>query len=86
MPRWRRPLFRLPDIRQLQVFIGHGIANSIVPLSLAQQDQRLLYTAGLSVDFHSYPTTNRLHPDMLRDLNRWIISHCTRRYYDNFGR
>lgn len=86
MPRWRRPLFRLPEMRQLQVFIGHGIANSVVPLSLAQQHYRLLYSAGLTVDFHSYPTTNRLHSDMLRDLNRWIISHCTKSYYDALNR
>jgi hypothetical protein len=23
---------------------------------------------------HNYPATHRLHPDMLRDINRWIIA------------
>jgi phospholipase/carboxylesterase len=73
MPRRGGPLFRLPEIRQLRVFIGHGIANAFVPLAVARQDFRLLYTAGLAVKLNTYPTTNRLHPDMLRDLNRWII-------------
>jgi phospholipase/carboxylesterase len=77
MPREDRPLLRLPEIRQLRVFIGHGIANAVVPLSLAKADFRLLYTAGLSVEMHTYPATHRLHPDMLRDINRWIISRCT---------
>ena len=70
------PLFRLPAVRQLRVFIGHGIANATVPLSLARQDHRLLYTAGLNVEMHTYPATHRLHPDMLRDINRWMISQC----------
>jgi phospholipase/carboxylesterase len=70
------PLFRLPEIRQLAVFIGHGIANPIVPLSAAQRDFRLLYTAGLSVRMRTYPSTHRLHTHMLRDVNRWIIERC----------
>lgn len=76
MPRHDRPLLRLPEVRSLRVFIGHGIANSIVPLSLARADSRLLYNAGLNVEMNTYPTTHKLHPDMLRDINRWIIKRC----------
>ena len=67
---------RLPDIRSLRMFIGHGIANAVMPLTSARSDFRLLYTAGLDVRLHTYPTTHRLHPDMLRDINRWIIERC----------
>jgi phospholipase/carboxylesterase len=67
---------RLPEVRQLRVFIGHGFANAVIPLSTARRDFRLLYTAGLDVRMHSYPATHRLHPDMLRDINRWIIGQC----------
>ena len=76
MPRVNRPLLRLPLARALRVFIGHGIANSIVPLSLAQADRRLFYTAGLDVEMHTYPTNHRLHEGMLRAVNRWIIQKC----------
>ena len=76
MPRLDRPLLRLPAVRDLRVFIGHGIANSRVPLSLAKEDYRLLYTAGLSVTMNTYPTTQKIHSDMLRDLNRWVIERC----------
>src|SRR5258708_10361627 len=75
MPRTGCPLLRLNDLRLLKVFIGHGIANAVVPLSLARQDSRLLYTAGLSVHLHGYPTTHRIHSDMLRDVNRWVMGH-----------
>ena len=57
----------------LRVLIGHGIANSRVPLGLARSDYRLFYTAGLAVKMHTYLTTHRLHPHMFRDVNRWIM-------------
>jgi phospholipase/carboxylesterase len=76
LPRHRGPLFRLPQARQLRVLIGHGIANARVPLGSAREDCRSLYIAGLSVRMHTYPATHRLHPDMLRDINRWIMEMC----------
>jgi phospholipase/carboxylesterase len=76
MARQGGPLLRLPEARSLRVFIGHGIANAVVPLSMARRDFRLLYTAGLSVQMHTYPATHRLHVDMLRDINRWVMGHC----------
>ncbi len=75
MPRRGCPLLRLTALRSLRVFIGHGIANAVVPLTMARRDQRLLYTAGLDVEMHTYPTTHRIHGDMLRDVNRWVMGH-----------
>jgi phospholipase/carboxylesterase len=72
MPRGG-PLLRLPDVRSLRVLIGHGIANSIAPLTIARANFRLLYTAGLRIRLHTYPTTHRIHPDMLRDVDRWVM-------------
>jgi len=74
MPRSGGPLFRLSEVRKMRVLIGHGIANPIVPLALAKKDHRLLYAAGTDVQMSTYPTTHRLHPDMLRDVNRWIMN------------
>jgi phospholipase/carboxylesterase len=74
MPRDDRPLLRLPEVRSLNVFVGHGIANSVVPMIMAKDDARLLWSAGVDVEMHSYATNHRLHKDMLRDVNRWIIT------------
>jgi phospholipase/carboxylesterase len=76
MPRRGGPLLRLPQARELRVLIGHGIANAVVPVALAREDWRLLYTAGLSVRMHTYSTTHRLHPHMLRDIDRWVMELC----------
>lgn len=79
MPR-RGPRLRLPEVRKLRVLIGHGIANAIVPLSLARQDQRLFYTAGMPVTLRTYPTTHRIHVEMLRDVDRWVQDHINEEY------
>ena len=68
------PLFRLSAVRSLPVLIGHGIANMIVPYTAAERDYRLLYAAGANVRLVGYPTNHKLHPNMLRDINRWIIN------------
>lgn len=67
------PLLRLPEVRRLRVLIGHGIANVVVPLSTAKRDFQLLYTAGVNVRLVTYPTTHRIHADMLRDIDHWIM-------------
>jgi phospholipase/carboxylesterase len=73
LPRRGGPLLRLPEVRTLRVLIGHGIANALVPLGMAKDDFRLLYTAGLDIHMHTYATNHRIHPDMLRDVDRWIM-------------
>jgi phospholipase/carboxylesterase len=73
LPRHGGPLLRLPDVRSLRVLIGHGIANAVVPLGMARSDHRLFYTAGLDVRLRTYATTHRIHPDMLRDIDKWIM-------------
>jgi phospholipase/carboxylesterase len=71
------PLFRLKAVRGLKTFIGHGIANAVAPLAIARQDARLLYTAGVDVRFQTYTTTHKLHPDMLKDANKWVMDQIT---------
>lgn len=68
------PLWRLSQTRKIPVFIGHGQTNYEIPLSQAKQDHRLLYTAGMDVTFRSYETSEKLHPAMLRDIDRWIMN------------
>jgi phospholipase/carboxylesterase len=68
------PLCRIKQLREYPVLMGHGIADSHIPLSAARRDHKLLYTAGMNVTFRTYPTTHRLHRDMLLDLDRWALN------------
>lgn len=74
-PEGGRPVFRPNAVRGQRVFIAHGIANVLSPFSGAERDFRLMYAAGADVRFARYAATNKLHADMLRDLNRWVIGH-----------
>ena len=71
------PLFRMSAIRDFPVLIGHGTDNLLIPYTTAQRDHRLLYAAGAKVRLIGYPTTHRIHPHMLRDVNRWIMGGVT---------
>jgi phospholipase/carboxylesterase len=44
-----------------------------VPVAAARKAARMLHAAGAEVRFQAYPTTHRVHGDMLRDVNRWLI-------------
>jgi len=77
LPRRGGPLLKLPDVRKLRILIGHGIANPIIPLTLARQDYRLFYSAGLPIRMRTYPTTHRIHADMLRDIDHWVQGHIS---------
>ena len=67
------PLFRMGAVRDLPVLIGHGLNNQAIPYASAQRDHRLLYAAGADVRLVGYPTDHKVHPNMLRDVNRWIM-------------
>jgi phospholipase/carboxylesterase len=73
----RRSLSRLRAFRGLPIFVGHGTHNPVVPLRTARRNYRQLKSLGADVKLESYPTTDRIHPDMLRDVNRWIMGAVT---------
>jgi len=72
-----RPLFRLNAVRNLRVFVGHGTNNPVIPVAAARKAARILNAAAANVRFQSYSTTHRINPDMLRDVNRWIMEEVS---------
>lgn len=67
------PKGRVPTT-DLRVLIGHGIANPVVPFADARRAAARLTAAGAAVRVNRYPTSHRVHADMLRDANRWIMA------------
>lgn len=70
-------LGRVPKVRGLRAFVGHGASNPVVSCATAERDAARLVTAGADVRFARYATTAALHPDMLRDVNRWVMNGIT---------
>lgn len=73
-----QPLFTLPQVRGLRVMIAHNKGNATAPHPAAMRDYRIFYGAGADVSLQSYAGVQSVHPNMLRDLNRWIIGHVTK--------
>jgi len=78
IPQGCRILSRLNELRGKPVFHAHGLVNSVAPLGQAQRDQKLLVNGGMMVTSRTYPTNHRIHVDMLRDLNAWIVDWIVR--------
>jgi phospholipase/carboxylesterase len=66
----------LAAIRRMNFFLGHGLANERVPLRRAKEAADFLYAAGAKVALEPYESGHDLAGDMLRDVNRWLISRC----------
>ena len=73
----RRPLSRLPEARQLAVFLAAGRRSTVYGEQRVCDDLRLLHTAGMSITLRLYPCGHEISPQMLADVDRWIIEQIT---------
>jgi phospholipase/carboxylesterase len=72
-PNGRAPLGNIAKARDLPVFLAVGRNSSHYSPDDACENLRLLHSAGVSVALGQYPCGQELTPQMLADLDRWII-------------
>jgi phospholipase/carboxylesterase len=70
-------LAKLPEARQLPVFLAAGRRSSQYGEAEVCGDLRLLHTAGVSITLRLYPCGHEISPQMLSDMDRWIIDQIT---------
>jgi phospholipase/carboxylesterase len=78
-PAGGTPFGNLIAARRLGVFLASGRASNDYPAAQVCEDLRLLHTAGLSVTLRQYPCGQELMPQMLADVNRWIMEQINPR-------
>ncbi len=76
-PHGHCPLQQWSEARRLAVFLAVGRDSLEYPPSAACDDLRLFHAAGLSVTLRQYPQGQELSPQILRDIDRWIIEQIT---------
>jgi phospholipase/carboxylesterase len=76
-PVGRTPFCNLVAARRLGVFLATGRGSVEYPAAKVCEDLRLLHTAGLSITLRQYPCGQELMPQMLADVDRWIIEQIT---------
>ena len=72
-PRGRNPLAKLTEARRLPVFLAAGRHSTVYPAAEVCDDLRLLHAAGLSITLRQYPCGHELPPQMLSDVDRWVM-------------
>jgi phospholipase/carboxylesterase len=77
LPTGGAPLSRLPEARNLAVFLAAGRRSTVYGEQRVCDDLRLLHTAGMSITLRLYPCGHELSPQMLADVDRWIIEQIT---------
>ena len=73
LPTGGAPMSRLPEARQLVVFLASGRHSTVYSEEQVCNDLRLLHTAGMSITLRLYPCGHELAPQMLADIDRWIM-------------
>ncbi len=77
LPCGGAPLARLPEARQLAILLGVGRRSQVYNEAQVCDDLRLLHTAGMSITLRAYPCGHEIAPQMLSDVDAWIIEQIT---------
>jgi len=54
------------------IFMGHGIADNIVPLALGTMSRDTLIKLGYEVEWHQYPMPHSVCAEELADIGAWL--------------
>lgn len=76
-PQGRSPLGRLLEARKLPLFLAHGRDDRLFSEDRVGEQLRLFHSAGLQVSVRQYPCGAQLAPQMLTDIDRWMMEVVT---------
>ncbi|MCE9607532.1 MAG: dienelactone hydrolase family protein [Planctomycetia bacterium] len=76
-PEGRSPLSRLLEARRLPLFLAHGRDDASFSEARVSEQLRLFHSAGLQVSMRQYPCGAQLAPQMLTDIDRWMMDVVT---------
>jgi phospholipase/carboxylesterase len=58
--------------RSTPLFWGHGSADPVVPMALAEQSRQALEAGGYNVAWHSYPMAHQVSLPEIADIRAWL--------------
>jgi phospholipase/carboxylesterase len=76
-PCGRNPFKNLAAARKLPVFLASGRDSAEFRAEEVCENLRLMHSAGMSITLRQYPCGHELTPQMLADVDRWIIEQIT---------
>ena len=54
------------------IFMAHGSADPVIPISRAEQSRDLLLALGYHLDWHAYPMQHSVCPAEIDDIGQWF--------------
>ncbi len=78
----------LPTTRSQPIFVGHGTADSLVPVEYSHRLVAFLESEGYRPFFRTYPIDHQINPTEMRDLRAWvrkIFPEPSSHRHDNVG-
>ena len=76
-PSGRTPFGNLGSARKIPIFLASGRDSDEYQAEEVCQNLRLMHTAGMSITLRQYPCGHEITPQMLADIDRWIIEQIT---------
>lgn len=76
-PQGMNPLNRITAARRLPIFLATGRESQQYCEHAVCNDLRLLHSAGICVALRIYPCGQAITPDMLGDMDRWMMEIIT---------
>ncbi len=56
----------------ISIFMAHGSADNVVPMTLAAAARRQLRESGYAVEWHEYPMAHSVCADEIADISDWL--------------
>ena len=72
-PTSQAPLSRLQEVRRLNLFVACGRHAQQYTSDEVCRNLRLFHSAGISVTVRQYPCGDEIIPQMLSDMDRWVM-------------
>ncbi len=76
-PTQGTPLAKLDVVRELPLFVAACREGKYYPTEQVCDNLRLFHSAGMSITLREYPGEDGLTPQMLADIDRWIMEQIT---------
>lgn len=58
--------------RNIPIFVGHGIEDTVVPFAIGQWTANILRTANYAISWHNYPIAHSVSATEIHDISMWL--------------
>ncbi len=69
--------YRLDQLKDLRIFISHGVNDPVIPVASARRTNALLSASSADVEYREYAMGHQINDECLADLRRWFNDTLT---------